>query len=72
MGVVQEDGVVASVDGVLGMMLSPNIYVPLVRLADKKPSSVEELYKVGQKKVEYRVLGYNMVDDLVIVCVVND
>lgn len=66
-GVVHEDGAVVSVDGVLGMMLAPNVYIPLVRLADNKPSSVEGLYHVGQKKVAYRVLSYNLIDDLVIV-----
>ena len=66
-GVVHEDGVVSSVDGVLGMMLSPNVYIPLVRLADNKPSSAEGLYRVGQKNVSYRVLSYDLIDDLVIV-----
>ena len=63
-GVIHEDGVVASVSKT-SVLLSPNILVPQVRLSDSQATG-DSLFKVGQTKVAYRVLGYDLIDDLVL------
>lgn len=66
-GAVHADGVVAAVDGFMGMLVEPNVYVPLVHLGDRHVKSAEELFHAGQTKVTYRVVGYDLLDDLVLV-----
>ena len=61
-----ETGVVSSVDNFMGILVNPNIYVPMVRLTDQFITTPEGVYTVGQS-VKYRVIGYDLVDDLVLV-----
>ena len=61
-----ETGVVSSVDNFMGILVNPNIYVPMVRLTDRFITTPEGVYTVGQS-VKYRVIGYDLVDDLVLV-----
>ena len=63
-GEFHEDGVVVS-SSKMGVLLSPNIWVPQVRLSDGQASG-DSLFTKGQTKVAYRVLGYDVIDDLVL------
>ena len=63
-GEFHEDGVVVS-SSKMGVLLSPNIWVPQVRLSDGQASG-DALFTKGQTKVAYRVLGYDVIDDLVL------
>lgn len=62
-----ETGVVSSVDNHMGILVTPNIYVPTMRLTDRFVTTPEGIFTVGQS-VKYRIIGYDLIDDLVLVC----
>ena len=74
-GEVKEDGEVVSVDSGCGVMLKPNVYVHMNRMQDTRVESVERYFSLGMKNVKYRVIDYDLIDDVVLVhmsgCVPN-
>ena len=66
-GEVKEDGEVVSVDSGCGVMLKPNVYVHMNRMQDTRVESVERYFSLGMKNVKYRVIGYDLIDDVVLV-----
>ena len=66
-GEVKEDGEVVSVDSGCGVMLKPNVYVHMNRMQDSRVESVERYFSLGMKNVKYRVIGYDLIDDVVLV-----
>lgn len=61
-----DTGTIGSVDNLMGILVNPNIYVPLMRLTDRFLTTPDGVYSVGQS-VKYRVIGYDLIDDLILV-----
>ena len=48
-------------------MLKPNVFVHMNRMQDTRVESVERYFSLGMKNVKYRVIGYDLIDDVVLV-----
>ena len=66
-GETREDGEVAMIDSACGVMLKPNVYIHLNRMRDTRVESAEQCFSMGMKNIKYRVIGYDLIDDMVLV-----
>lgn len=71
-GETREDGEVAMIDSGCGVMLKPNVYIHLNRMRDTRVESAEQCFSMGMKNIKYRVIGYDLIDDMVLVHSVGD